>query len=353
MEEMGSGHPMHEAAACILEAGQRAASLTRCLLAFSRRQFLQLKLFDVNEEIAGLVTKLLRRLIRDDIAINVSTCKDGCMVNVDPTMFQQMIMNLVLNAQDAMPQGGSIMIETRITELSKEYAATHSEVAEGTYVEIAVSDTGEGMEQETTKRVFEPFFTTKEKGKGTGLGLSTVYGLVKQHGGHVSVYSELGQGSVFRLYLPLTNQKKSLEEVKPEPMGILKGGGRAVLVVEDHDLIRDLTRKIIEKHGFEVFEVSCPQEALEFVETYQGKLDLLLTDILMPGMLGTQLAEKLVERFPGMVVVFMSGYAENGFVKKGVLRPGVWFVSKPFTEASLISCISESLGSEKANKGWV
>jgi two-component system cell cycle sensor histidine kinase/response regulator CckA len=178
-----------------------------------------------------------------------------------------------------------------------------------------------------------------------------VYGLVKQHGGHVSVYSELGQGSVFRLYLPLTSQKKSLEEVKTEPAGILEGGGRAVLVVEDHDLIRDLAKTMIERHGFQVFEVSSPQAALEFVETYQGKLDLLLTDVVMPGMLGTQLAEKLVERFPEMVVVFMSGYAENGFMKTGVLRPGFWFVSKPFTEESLISRISESLGSKKANKG--
>ena len=313
----------------ITRAAESAAALTRQLLAFSRRQVLDVKAVDLNELLEDL-EGLLKPLIGEDI--NIATVLDPTLgtAQADPSQIEQIVMNLVVNARDAMPHGGRLTIETANVTLDDDYARTHAEVEAGPYVVFSVSDTGIGMDAATQARIFDPFFTTKEKGVGTGLGLSTVYGIVKQHRGHISVYCELGLGSTFKVYLPRIDralQKDAPQGAEAEP----SGGTETILIVEDEELVRNLASEVLEMLGYRALAVGDPLEALELCERNSRNIDLLVTDVVLPQMSGKTLAAKLQTMRRGLKVLFVSGYAENAIVQHGVLNPGVNFLQKPFT----------------------
>ncbi len=335
--EDASRRPMQE----IYDAGQRAAGLTRQLLAFSRKQVLQPVVLDINKTIAEM-EKMLRRLIGEDIHISTVHAPDLGKVRADPGQIEQVLMNLAINARDAMPDGGKLTIETANVELDERYAARHVGVAPGPYVMLAVSDTGCGMDEATKASVFEPFFTTKEKGKGTGLGLSTVYGIVKQSGGNIWVYSEPGQGATFKIYLP---REASDSSTPPAKKSAAKGvpGTETILVVEDEESVRRLVAEVLTSVGYTVFVCAGGREAIARCDERQGPIDLLLTDVVMPQMSGRQLAELLAPIRPETKVLYMSGYTDNAIVHHGVLDHGTNFISKPFTVAALTHKVREVL----------
>jgi two-component system cell cycle sensor histidine kinase/response regulator CckA len=263
-------------------------------------------------------------------------------VMADPGQIEQVLVNLIVNARDAMPRGGNLTIETRNVELDEEYGSKHVGVAPGKYVLLAVSDTGEGMSEEVRHRVFEPFFTTKEKGKGTGLGLSTVYGIVKQSGGNVWIYSEPGRGTTFKVYLPQAeSETRELGEkvVEAAPCG----GSETILLVEDEEVVRGLARRILEQAGYSVVEASKGDEALRFCAEHAAEVNLLLTDVVMPEMSGKELADRLKSQYPELKMVFMSGYTDEAIVHHGVLDSSVEFIQKPFTPSALIRKVREVL----------
>jgi CheY-like chemotaxis protein len=264
------------------------------------------------------------------------------LVLADPGQIEQVILNLALNSRDAMPQGGKLTIETGNVELDAEYADRHLEVQPGPFVLLAVSDTGTGLTEESRERIFEPFFTTKEQGKGTGLGLSVVYGIVKQSGGHIWVYSEPGQGSTFKIYLPRISQVP-----EPESLSVLPAsqgrGAETILVVEDEELVRQVTCKMLEMKGYKVMEAASGPAASALSEQHRGAIQLLLTDVLMPEMSGKDLAQHLALRRPEIKVLFMSGHTENAIVHHGVLTPGIAFIQKPFRLETLVHKVREVL----------
>jgi len=327
----------------VRKAGERAAGLTRQLLAFSRKQVLQPKVIDLNE-IVSEMEKMLRRLIGEDIVLRAELRPGLGSVKADPGQVEQVLMNLAVNARDAMPCGGRLTIGTENVYLDEGYAAHHVSVAPGRYVMLAVSDTGVGMDEETLARIFEPFFTTKEKGKGTGLGLSTVYGIVKQSGGHIWVYSEAGRGTTFKIYLPRVDAGAREHRPAAESAEGLTGT-ETILLAEDDELLRNLARIILSDYGYRVLAAKNGAAAISIFESTEEPIHLLLTDVVMPGISGRELADRLTRLRPETKVLYMSGYTDDAIVHHGVLDEGVNFLQKPFTSDALARRVREILGS--------
>lgn len=323
----------------IRNAGEHAAALTRQLLAFSRKQIISPRVLDLNSTVAN-IDRLLRRVIGEDIElVTVLTAGLG-RVKVDPGQIEQVIMNLAVNARDAMPAGGKLTIETANIDLDQSYPRQHISIEPGPYVMLAVSDNGCGMDEAIKARLFEPFFTTKT-GKGTGLGLATVYGIVKQHGGHIWVYSEPGQGATFKIYLPRVEEPA--EPLVPKSRAPVRHGSETVLVVEDEPTVRTLLCRILTAHGYTVLEAGLPSQALEICRRHQGPLHLAVSDVVMPEMNGKELAQRLAELRPQMKFLFLSGYTSNAIAHHGVLDPGVAFLPKPLTADTLARKVREIL----------
>jgi PAS domain S-box-containing protein len=325
----------------VRRAGLRAADLTRQLLAFSRRQVLETKVVNLNVHMVE-VQKMLARLLGADVALTVLPATDLWNVHVDPGQVDQVLMNLAVNARDAMPRGGRLTIETTNVDLDEGYARVHHGVLPGEYVQIAVSDTGVGMDAATQARIFEPFFTTKESGKGTGLGLATVFGIVHQSGGHIWVYSEPGTGTTFKVYFPRScavEERRSVAPTERPPAG----GTETILLVEDEDQVRQVARSILRQSGYVVLEAPNGGEALLICEQHGAKIHLLLTDVVLPRMSGRQLAERLATLQPAMKVLFMSGYTDDAILLHGILDSGVAFIQKPLTPTSLRKKVREAL----------
>jgi PAS domain S-box-containing protein len=339
--ELKEGDPLRGNIDEIQNATDRAASLTRQLLAFSRRQVMEMKILDLNTLLRDL-EKMLRRVIGEDIEMVIQLAEDLGRVRADVGQIEQVIMNLAVNGRDAMPNGGKLTIETANMELDEFYARSHVDVKPGHYVMFSVSDTGVGMTPEVRERIFEPFFTTKEKGKGTGLGLSTSYGIVKQSEGDIWVYSVQGKGTTFKIYLPRVNEP--LEEIRKEVLKEeLPRGNETILIVEDEEEVRKLAGKILERQGYRILEASQGDDALRISERHGGPIDLILVDVIMPGMSCSELAKHLKSPHPKMKVVYMSGYTDNAIVRHGVLEKGVNYIQKPFTMEGLARKVREVL----------
>ena len=317
----------------IYRAGERAAALTHQLLAFSRKQVLEPKVLDLNEVVAQL-GKMLRRLVSEEISLTTVMGNGLKRIKADQAQIEQVIMNLVVNARDAISGVGKISIETQNIDLDENYAREHAQIEAGAYVMIAVSDTGCGMDADTQLRIFEPFFTTKEVGKGTGLGLSTVYGIVKQSRGHVEVYSVPGKGTTFKVYLPVTQDKPELDASSSSQINVPKGD-EVILVVEDEEQVRDLVREALTSYGYTVLHAGNCRDALKIFNSYRERIDLLVSDVIMPDQTGPELAQTLQANHPDLKILFMSGYTDHAIVQNGMLLPGVHFIQKPFTARSL------------------
>jgi PAS domain S-box-containing protein len=342
LADLAPDDPRREDVDEIHRAADRAAALTQQLLAFSRRQVLQPKVIDLNALVQN-VEKLLRRLLGEDVILAAVLAPDAGRVRADPGQIEQVIVNLAVNARDAMPGGGRLTIETRNIELDAAYAAEHRAVIPGTYVSLAVSDTGTGMSSEVQAHMFEPFFTTKEVGKGTGLGLATVYGIVKQSGGSIWVYSELGHGTTFKVYLPrIDDPADPLTKVGPIDAASLRGT-ETILLVEDEPAVRAVARQILTRHGYSVIEAHDGQAALTLVDATRPSIDLVLTDLVMPGMSGRNLADNLVRRFPKLRILYMSGYTDDAIVRHGMLESGLAYLQKPFRPDALVQKVWEVL----------
>jgi len=327
----------------IEDASERAAGLVRQLLAFSRRQVLQPKVLDLNGIVVGL-DKLLRRLMDEDIEMLTIADEPVGAIKADPGQIEQVIMNLVVNARDAMPAGGRLIVETANAELDAAYARDHASVRPGRYVMLAVSDTGTGMSAETVAHIFEPFYTTKESGRGTGLGLSTVYGIVKQSGGYVWVYSEPGRGTTFKVYLPRVDEAlEVLPAAKAKSRDRAQTGTETILLVEDEPDLRELTRTVLTSKGYTIVEARNAEEAERLAESNGAKIHLLLTDVIMPGISGRELAKRILARHSAMRVLYMSGYTYNVIAQGGTLERGVSFLQKPFTPSALVEKVREVL----------
>ncbi len=324
----------------ILRAGERAASLTRQLLAFSRRQMLAPQVLNLNEVVRNM-QRMAHRLIREDVEVKVRLSDQLGQVKADPAQIEQVILNLLVNAADAMPQGGNLLIETANADLDESYVRDRGAAAPGRYVMLAVSDTGMGMDAATREHIFEPFFTTKEKGKGTGLGLATVYGIVKQSGGEIWAYSQPGKGSTFKVYLPrVEGEAESAESKEPAPS---PGGTETVLLVEDEKSVRTLAARILLSRGYRVLESKDVEDAVRIGESYSQSIELLLTDVVMPGMSGRNVADRLRFVRPQMKVLYISGYTDDAIVHHRVLDAGMAFLQKPFTPESLARKVREVL----------
>jgi CheY-like chemotaxis protein len=332
--------PLHRHFEVIQKTADRAAGLTQQLLAFSRKQVLQPKVVDLNM-LVGQSATMLTRLIGEDIELTFVPGEDLGRVRVDPGQLEQVIVNLAVNARDAMPQGGRLTIETANVALDETYAAQHVGVVPGAHVMLAVSDTGTGMGAPTKARMFEPFFTTKEEGKGTGLGLATVYGIVRQSGGIVDVYSEPGQGTTFKVYLPRVEGAPETES--PAAFETPPRGSETILLVEDAEALRLLVRELLEGAGYAVLDADAPDKALALVESTLDPIDLVLTDMVMPRMSGQELARRIVLLKPKTRVVFMSGYSEQAMANHATLEPGTLFLQKPFTMDALMRTIRRAL----------
>jgi PAS domain S-box-containing protein len=340
LDRLGPDDPLRRDVELIHRTSGRAAGLTRQLLAFGRKQMLQPEVLDLNAMVSA-TERMLRGLIGENIEMVTVLAPDIGCVKVDPGQMDQILVNLVLNARDAMPAGGRLTIETANTDLDASAIRMHIEARPGPYVMLAVSDTGLGMDDDTRAQVFEPFFTTKEPGKGTGLGLATVYGIVKQSGGDIWVYSERGRGTTFKVFLPRVEDAAT--RTSTDGVAAPRGGEETVLLVEDAEGVRDFAREILEGHGYRVLEAGDPVEALALAERHAGRIDLLATDVVMPKMSGRSLAERLMKRRPDVRVLYLSGYTEDAIVHHGVLDPGIPFLPKPFTPAALARKVREVL----------
>ncbi len=341
LEDLGTSDRRRDDIAEIRKAAERAAGLTRQLLAFSRQQVMQAQVLDLNALVAD-TQNMLGRLLGEDIALVTRLDPALGAVKADPGQLEQVIMNLAVNARDAMPGGGKLTIETANAELDDTYVREHFPARPGSYVMLAVSDTGTGMSDEVQSHLFEPFFTTKEKGKGTGLGLATVYGIVKQSGGYIWVYTEPGHGTTFKIYLPRVAGAPAQRASGPKasPVG---AGTETVLLAEDEAAVRAVARHALERQGYTVLEASSGEAALDLAERHSGRIHLLLTDVIMPGMNGRALALRLSELRPDLRVVYMSGYTEEAITRHGVLEPGLTYVQKPFTPEGLARKVREVL----------
>jgi PAS domain S-box-containing protein len=341
LNALTSENPIRQEIEIIQDAAERAATLTHQLLAFSRKQILDPCVLDLNATVTG-IEPLLRRMIREDIEIATALDSAAGRVKADAGQIEQVLLNLAVNASDAMPNGGWLTLATGNVTLDEAYARTHAEVEPGPYVMLSVSDTGHGMTAEVQAHIFEPFFTTKEVGKGTGLGLATVYGIAKQSGGHITVYSEPGHGAVFKLYLPRVEEAPGTAE-PARPTEITRRGSETVLLVEDDEPLRTLAREILSIQGYTVLDAVSPSEALRLADVHPGPIHLLLTDVVMPQMNGRQVADHLLAARPGLQVLFMSGYTDAAIVEHGVLEPGTHFLQKPFTPDGLSRKVREVL----------
>ena len=326
----------------ILKAGQRARDLVQQLLAFSRKQLLEFKNVDLNALLKNFY-KLLRHTIRENIDINMQLAQSLPFVKSDSGQLEQVVMNLAVNAQDAMPKGGKMMIETAGVELDESYAAEHTSVVPGSYVRLTVTDTGCGMDEETLEKIFEPFFTTKGVGKGTGLGLATVYGIVKQHGGNVWVYAEPGLGSTFKIYLPVSADELEAEAEDTSAIPSDMRGSETILLVEDNHQVRALSLDVLEEKGYTVLTAENGLDAIELLNAHDGPIDLLLTDVIMPEMDGRQLFERVSGMYPNAGVIYMSGYTVDVIAHHGVIDTGVNFLQKPFAIKDLAAKVREVL----------
>ncbi|MHB8066877.1 MAG: ATP-binding protein [Desulfobaccales bacterium] len=343
MLDLSENDPLRRHAEEIMNAAEHGASLTNQLLAFSRKQILQPRVIDFNHIVTDM-DKMLRRLIGEDIDLVTCCSEELGLVKADPGQIEHILMNLVVNARDAMPQGGKLTIETADVFLDEAYAQNHVEVIPGPYVMMAVTDNGVGMDADKLARIFEPFFTTKESGKGTGLGLAMVYGIVKQSGGHIWVYSEPGRGTTFKLYFPRVAEGQAPATPRPT-RELLKapGGWETILLVEDDDALRTLMSKALQRYGYQVWEAANGEEALTICEKNNGPIHLLLTDVVMPQMGGGELATRVAQLRPEIKVLFMSGYTTNAIVHHGVLDEGINFVQKPVKVLSLLQRVREIL----------
>src|SRR5713101_4492730 len=327
----------------IRKAAQGASELTRQLLAFSRQQVLEPKVVDLNAAVSG-IERLLGRVLREDIQLRCTLSADAGTVRVDPGQLEQVIMNLAVNARDAMPNGGQLTVETANVDLDETYMQAHPLAAPGRYVMLAVTDTGTGMDAATQARIFEPFFTTKEVGKGTGLGLATVYGIVKQSGGWIWVYSEPGHGTTFKVYLPRVGEAAAPAAPSLTPPASLRGS-ETILVVEDDEMIRNLVQKVMRANGYTVLVAGTGSDAERVAGAHAGPIHLLMTDVVLPGLNGREVARRLVAQRAGIRVLFLSGYTDDAIVHHGVLDPGVAFLQKPFSPAVLGRKVREVLDS--------
>jgi len=344
MGEIAETDPLYEDIKNIREAGDRAALLTRQLLAFSRKQVLQPVVLNLNAVVEG-VAPLLQRLIGEDIELKAVLSPSLGRIKADPAQLEQVVMNLVANARDAMPTGGKLTIGTANAELDETYTSQHVAVKPGRYVMLSVTDTGIGMDEETRNRIFEPFFTTKEAGKGTGLGMATVYGIVKQSGGSIWVYSEPGKGAALKIYFP----EEGAPVLQAQPSRLLvdasakTGAGETVLLVEDEEPVRRIAERILTSDGYRVLAAADGEEAMHIANQAPGKIHLLLTDVVMPNMNGSELAGKVSERNPGLRVLYMSGYTDDVIVRHGMLKPDTQFIGKPFNSVALRRKVREVL----------
>ena len=344
--ELGANSRQLEDLEEIRKAARRAAALTRQLLSFSRKQVLEPRIVDVNGVVMNL-DKMLRSLISENIALKIQLADDLDAARVDPNQLEQVIMNLAINARDAMPDGGTLTIETANATLDENYAATHVSVIPGDYVMLAVTDTGCGMSEATQTRIFEPFFTTKPAGRGTGLGLSTVYGIVKQSAGNIWLYSEPDKGTTFKIYLPALDALP--EEIgKTAPIEAARQGSGTVLLVEDDEQLRRLTHRALATQGYVVLEADRGRLALDIARRHNGPIDLLLTDLVMPDINGRKLADALRAARPGLRVLFMSGYPDSAIVNHGMLEAGVAYLAKPFTTDAVARKVREVLNAGAA-----
>ncbi len=326
----------------IREASKRGASLTRQLLSFSRRPPAQPQVLNLNHRLKE-VSKLLRPLMGDDVEVALLPKSANAILEADPGQLDQIVVNLAVNARDAMPRGGKLIIETSVGEFDEAFAREHPPMIPGRYVTLAISDNGVGMDEPTRARIFEPFFTTKEQGKGTGLGLATVYGIVRQAGGHILVYSEPGRGSTFKIYFPSADRKLESDEERREESLPPRRDGVTILLVEDDVLMRQLTRKMLEDHGYEVLEAEDAKAALKLIGASSVPVDLALTDVVMKGMTGPELLLRLIDSYPVMKGVYMSGYTGELVAGQG-LDSSIRLLEKPFTRAALLKILDESLG---------
>jgi two-component system cell cycle sensor histidine kinase/response regulator CckA len=343
--QLGENNALTEHALEIEKAGQRAASLTKQLLAFSRQQVLTPAVLSLNT-LASEMDRMLPRLLGEDIEVSLELDPELGSVKADQGQIEQVIMNLAVNARDAMPEGGKLKIQTANVVLDQIYTRNHPGSKAGAYVMLGVTDTGTGMDAGTLTHMFEPFFTTKERGKGTGLGLATVYGIVKQSNGYISVESSLGKGSAFQIYLPRHEGQPAAEELKSAIVENLRGS-ESILLAEDSEALRKLAQSNLESAGFRVISAQSGEEALMIATRHASAFDLLLTDVVMPGMNGRVLAEQLLPRQPGMKVLYMSGYTDSFIAGHGVLEPGTYLLHKPFTEEVLIRKVREVLDGGK------
>jgi CheY-like chemotaxis protein len=333
--------PQQEMIGSIFRSGQRAADLVRQLLAFSRKQIIEPKVLNLNAVVADM-DKMLRRIIGEDIHLKTRLVSDLKLVKVDPTQLEQVIVNLAVNARDAMPNGGQLMIETTNVVLDESYLTTRLDLPAGEYVLLTMGDTGIGMNEETRAHIFEPFYTTKALGKGTGLGLATVYGIIKQNEGDILVDSNEGAGTTFKIYLP-SAQESALPISDTGSMAEMPGGNETILVVEDDGGVRQLIREILRDQGYTLLEAGDGQEALQLVSNHADPIHLLLTDVVMPGISGKILAEKLTEVRSDLKVLYMSGYTDDTIAHHGVLDPGVELIQKPLSPVVLTRKVRDVL----------
>jgi len=347
LRRVGADHPISSYLEEIKKAGDRAANLTRQLLAFGRKQLLQPLAINLND-IVGDMIKLLKRLIGEDVQLVTRSGAGLKQIKADPGQLEQVLVNLVVNARDAMPRGGTVTIETANMTLDGAYASAHVGVTPGEYVMLAISDTGTGMDQDTRLRVFEPFFTTKEKGKGTGLGLSTVYGIIKQSGGNVWVYSELGKGTTFKVYLPQVEDEIAARADLKEEVARHRGT-ETVLLVEDEDMVRKLTSELLKESGYIVLEANGGEQALNIFNEHKEIIDLLITDVVMPKISGKEVAEQLKKIHPETKVLFMSGYTDEAIVHHGIVDSHIAFIQKPFSENALTRKVRDVLDAENGD----
>src|SRR6266436_5304656 len=346
LEDLAADDPKRDDVDQIRKAAEGAAALTRQLLAFSRQQVLQPKALDLKATVAG-TDKLLKRLIVEDIQLTTVLAPDLGVVKADPGQIEQIIINLAVNARDAMPTGGRLTIEAANVDMDEAYVRGHAPASPGRYVMLAISDTGIGMDEQTKARIFEPFFTTKEVGKGTGLGLATVYGIVKQSGGFIWVYSEPGHGTSFKVYFPRVDEPAeptAASTAGTEP----RGGTETVLVVEDAASVRMVTRQVLERFGYAILEAPNGETALRLAAKHHGPIHLLLTDVIMPGLSGRQLAEQLAQLRPDMKVLYASGYADQAIIHHGILDSDIAYLQKPFTPETLARRVRQVLDSSPA-----
>ena len=341
-QQLPEKDPMVEEVRGIMEAARRAASLTQHLLAFSRKQVLRPQPIDINT-VVGDMDRMLRRVLGEDIDL-VTILRPGLStVEVDPNQLEQVILNLAANARDAMPRGGSLTIETANVDLDEDYIQQHVDTLPGPHVMLAISDTGVGLDEEAKSHMFEPFFTTKEVGRGTGLGLSMVYGIIKQSRGHIWVYSEPGQGTTFRIYFPRVDRPPQGLTEPPALREMAPGGTETILLVEDEEEVRKVVCRMLEKAGYRILAAADPKEALRLSRDYQAPIHLLFTDVVMPGMSGRELANRILAQRPQAKILFTSGYTENAILHHGVLDQGISFINKPFKYNILVKKVREVL----------